>query len=363
MSIQVQTARDVPVGFTGTYCHLPTEFIGPWASNQTQLSKDYREGKIPGASANHDTRVRKTTMLNHIFATLTKRSNLSHEEILLRLDEASARLEDPGLLTNFEFFDVPSSDFMLQFYFAVWDGRIAEAMCYLLNHGKDLQGVSRQADPTDIWYIMTQHEGMCIDRAKLHAMNVKFMKDYGVKRATSFGGGNIPERFFGLPDDVKLTVFDNGLVSPLEELFPNPSRRLDVDYYHELLSKAPTRPSLISSQDLVLASGVLMYMSTAEMVGTVQCATALLRPDGHFIFDYLVKSKSMERVVSTQGWPQTVVVFDNVNDAIEQGCTVLSKVNDALGGKAYMEATDIRVTCVDPWGPTSVSFIVKKITE
>ena len=348
------------------YEHLPVTLIDEWASNQAETSEKYSDGQIEATSATKNGRLRKQKVLERTRKALETRSNFSQEEIKSRLENLDARLEDPGLLDNFEYFDIPSSDFMLQFYFALWDRRIAEVMDFLHNHGKDLRGVFREVPKKDIWYQMSRFEGMNLDKRKQAKDVVDFMNTHHIKKATSFGGGHIPERFYGLPSDLELTVFDNGPVSPLEDLFPDESERSRVNYIHEALSSAPAHPELLGTQELVWMHGVSMYLNESrfEMTGAILCASALLQPNGIMKYDYLIGNQSMRRVISTQGWPydprHPMVIFDHPDDAIKQARRTLMAVNAKLEGTAYMDIKDINVNLIEPWGATSVYMSVQK---
>ncbi|MBQ2695111.1 hypothetical protein IJG04_00515 [Candidatus Saccharibacteria bacterium] len=362
------SARDIPRdNINRGYGHLPPEAVEDWASHEADLSKMYYSGLIPGVSHSAKDSARKQTIMDRICTTLVQRSNFGEAEIMRRLNQIEKYLEDPGLLHNFEFFDIPSSDFMLQFYFAVWDRRIAEVMGYLHNYGKDLQGVVRNVPEDDIWYQMSYFEGMNINEREKAQKIVDFIKQHGIANATSFGGGNIPERLYGLPADLKLTVFDDGQVSQMKELFPDPRQRSNINYIHERLSEAPKHQELLGTQQLVWMHGVSMYLNEKErheMTGAILCGTALLRPNGYMKYDYLVWTESMRRVISTQCWPydpkNPMVIFSNTSEAIMQGRATLSAVNAKLAGKAYMDAMSPEVTLVEPWGVTSVRFTVQK---
>lgn len=349
------------------YGILPAKMVKIWATDQANLSDCYQTGRVPAVSADEAGRIRKAAMVRRIEDALTTRSNLSPDEIKYRLDEIEEHLEDPGLLRNFEYFDVPSSDFMLQFYFAVWDRRIAEVMGYLHNYGKDLRGISRKVPQNDVWYQMSFFEGMNINERKKSRDIVEFIRTHHIERATSFGGGNIPERLHGLPSCVPLTVFDDGPVSPLEELFPDLSSRRMVNYFHEPLSQAPLHNELLGTQQLVWMSGVSMYLDEVhhhQMAGAILCAVALLEIGGYMKYDYLLWNESMRRVIKTQNWPydpnHPMVIFDSADAAIEEGRATVATVNQRLGGKIYMEVLDQQVTFTEPWGCTSVRFTLRK---
>lgn len=358
-------AWSIPIGI-GNYGHLPVGKVCEWASNQASLSEIYtRTGR--GTSSSAFGLSTKQQMLNDIEKTLLERSILERNEIKQRLDEISDHLEDPGLLENFRYFDVPSSDFMLQFYFAVWDRRIAEVMGYLHNYGKDLMGVPRFVDSDDIWYHMSYFEGMNINERKKSQAIADFIRNNRIRRATSFGGGNIPERLYDLPKDLELTVFDDGPVSPLEELFPDAKMRRNVHYIREKLSQAAIHQELFDTQELVWMHGVSMYLDEdkrGEMTGAILCGAAILKPNGYMKYDYLVNNESMRRVVRTQNWPydpaHPMTTFNDAATAIQQGRKTIAEVNRRLSGKTYMEIHDPEVTLTEPWGVTSVRFTLQK---
>ena len=347
---------------------LPADMIPEWATSQSEMSRAYKSGTILSSSEDEFTKMAKQAMLSRIKTTLEERSNLSTQEITTRMAQVDEHLEDPGLLKNFQYFDIPSSDFMLGFYFAVWDRRIADVMGYLHNYGKDLKGIMREVPEDDIWFQMSRYEGMNINERRKSADIVKFILENGVKQATSFGGGDIPERLYGLPANLKLTVFDDGPVAELEELFPEPERRKNINYIHEPLSKALSHADLIGTQDLVWMHGVSMYLNEDEhheMTKAILCGVALLRDGGYMKYDYLVWTQSMRRVIDTQNWPydprNPMVIFNNAHEAIQQGRKTLLAVNAQLTEKkVFIETLDPVATLVEPWGITSVRFAIRK---
>lgn len=362
----MSTAWDIPLLENGEERqHLSASMVYEWAIKQKALSKAFTSGCIKMASLDDTTRDSYKIMVMKVHDTLRKRSNLTEAEIKRRMVEVSEHLEDPGLLENFYYFDVPSSDFMLMFYFAVWDRRIAEVMGYLHNYGKDLMGVTRMVPKDDIWYQMSRYEGMNINERKKAMSVVDFIEKNNVRFATSFGGGNIPERLYGLPEDLILTVFDDGPISSLEELFPEQSKRERVVYYRESLVQSLQHTELKGTQDLVYMHGVSMYLdeSRSEMSNAILCGLTLLRDGGYMKYDYLVWNDSMRRVVATQNWPydprHPMTVFNNALEAIETGRETIGRIDGKL---AYIELLDPVLTLVEPWGVTSVRFTIKKHT-
>ena len=363
----MKSARDIPRGrINRGYGHLPVDSLRDWATHQTELSRRYAEGEIAPVSSTTEGMARKQIMMKRIHEALNTRSNFDVTQIITRLRQVEAYLEDPGLLENFEYFDIPSSDYMLQFYFAVWDRHIAEVMDYLHNYGNDLKGIAHAVPENDIWYQMSYFEGMNIDKRKQAQSVVEFIRNHHITKATSFGGGHIPERHYGLPDDLHLTVFDDGPTKPLQELFPDEHQRQRVDYIQAPLSKAPGYGNLLNTQELVWMHGVSMYLdeSRYQMTGAVLCGASLLERGGYMRYDYLINNASMERVISTQCWPNDpmhpMAIFNGPEAAIRHGCNTLNVVNQRLGGRAFMDVVNIDVNLVEPWGVTCVYFTVQK---
>lgn len=349
------------------YGHLPADALYEWAIEQSELSEQWQEGKIPDTSKTAEGRARKVEMLQRVRAALEERSNFAPEEIETRIAEVEKHLEDPGLLKNFEYFDVPSSDFMLGFYFAVWDLRIAELMDYLHNYGEDLQGVIRSVPEGDVWEHMGYHECMNINERIKAKSIVNFIWDNNITRVTSFGGGNVPERLYGLPNDLQLTVFDDGPVAQLAELFPDEEQRRGVNYIHESLAKAPEHQELLGTQSLVWMHGVSMYLSFEQFVGALLCGHALLEAGGYMKFDCLLQTESMRRVIKTQNWPydpsNPMKIFGSVDSALAYVRRALEAVNAKLAGKSYMDLMNTEATLIEPWGVQSVRFTVQKHCE
>ena len=364
----MHSARDITRGDVNRgYGQLPADALYEWAIHQSELSEKWQDGEVPSTSKTAEGLERKQEMLQKVRAALEGRSSFTPDEIETRMAEIDAHLEDPGLLENFEYFDIPSSDFMLGFYFAVWDLRIADVMDYLHNYGEDLQGVIRDVPEDDIWYHMSYFECMNINERKKCQNVVDFIKSHGVERATSFGGGNVPERFYDLPTELQLTVFDDGPVSELMELFPDEEQRQSINYVHESLAKAPAHSELLGTQDLVWMHGVSMYLKPPEMAGAVLCGAALLRPDGWMKYDFLIWTESMRRVIKTQNWPydpgKTMMIFDDVAAALKYAREILDAVNAQLGGKCQMVALDPEITLVEPWGAQSLRYTIQKRVE
>ena len=231
-------------------------------------------------------------------------------------------------------------------------------------------GVIRPVPVDDIWYQMSYYEGMNINERKKAEGVVKFIKDNNIKHATSFGGGDVPERLYDLPSDLELTVFDDGQVSPLEELFPDKDQRDKVNFIRESLANATKHPELFNTQELVWMHGVSMYLDETkkhQMTGAILSGVALLAPEGYMKYDYLLWTESMRRVIRTQNWPydknNPMVIFKNVDAVLKQARRTIKAVNKALGGEAHVEVLDPEITFTEPWGVTSVRFTIQKHIE
>ena len=366
----MKTAWSVPIRLAGRSNGLTKDAMYDWAIRQANMSDEYRRSRNLAVSKDAKSLQRKENMLDRVRDALVERSNLSGDDIERRMKEVSDHLEDPGLLLNFEYFDVPSSDFMLQFYFAVWDRRIAEAMEYLHDYGKDLMGIAGEGPQGDVWRHMSSYEGMNINERKKAADVIHFIRDHKCVNITSFGGGNVPERLFGLMRSVQcLTVFDDGPTSPLRELFTGPAERVRVNYIRESLFCAPTHGELLSSQDLVWMHGVSMYLdeSKKQMTSAILAGLRLLDNGGYMKYDYLVENESMRRVISTQCWPYDPVhpmfIQQHPGAAIHQGLETLDSVRAALPGYIRICIQDPVVTVVEPWGATSVRFTIQKVLK
>ena len=363
----MHTAWDAPMMKTAyDYGVLPRLLLDEWATLQSDLSEGFARGDIPSTSQTLEGREEKEHVMMAIRETLNERSTLSAEEKTQRLQQIEAHLEDPGLLKNFQFFDVANSQFMLPFYFAVWDRRIAEVMDYLHNFGRDLMGVSRQVPMSDVWRQMSYYEGMNINERRKAKSIVQLIREKHITNAVSFGGGNIPERHYGLPDDLKLTVFDDGPHSPLKELFTD-KELTRINYVQESLRRAPEHQHLIKAHGLVWMHGVSMYLDEAEkheMTGAILCGAALLHPGGYMAYDYLVWTESMRRVISTQNWPynplRPMKIYTGADEAISEGRVTVDAVNEQLPSGTSMVVDDISANLVEPWGVTSVQLRLQK---
>ena len=349
-----------------SYGHLPPEALFHWATHEANLSEDFNAGRIKGTSAEEQTKKRKKEMLERIEQAFHDRGSLAMRAdfITYYRDMFLSRLEDPGLLHNFEYFDIPSSDYMLMFYLSMWTSRMADAMIYLHNYGWNLKGEFKKIPKDDVWYHMSKFEAMNIgEREKAKSVANWSYRIGTLPKITFFGGGNLPERFYGLQHS-DITVFDAGIVRPISELFAdNDWQRLHTTFYKENLLQAPAHQELQGTQNLVVMHGVSMYLGPILTVKALKIGCDLLAKNGIMMFDYLIMTESMRRCLVTQGWPKTekeMDIFANPGDAIKRGIETLEKVNALLEGKAYFDAIETNTRLVDPWGATNVRFVLKK---
>ena len=150
-------------------------------------------------------------------------------------------------------------------------------------------------------------------------------------KITCFGGGNLPERHYGLPE-AEITVFDNGSHSPMDQLFPNPVARSRVRYINNNLLTAIEHPELFGTQDIVAMFGVALYLKESGTVQALTFGEELLRDKGMFAFDLLVLNESMRRVFWTQ-WPvaqKETMVFESAPEAMTVGLDLVNTANKKL---------------------------------
>ena len=183
-------------------------------------------------------------------------------------------------------------------------------------------------------------------------------------KITCFGGGNLPERHYGLPE-AEITVFDNGKKSPMDQLFPNPVARSRVRYIDANLLTAIEHPEMFNTQDIITMFGVALYLGEAGTIRALSIGEELLRDKGIFAFDLLVMNESMRRVFWTQ-WPvaqKETMVFESASEAMTVGLNLVNTVNEQLeatGKRVILSSEPPIVTKVGPWGNTGVRFYLKK---
>lgn len=365
------------------YGHLPTEMLEEWARKETMLSYQFKAGKLSGVSSNEAGQAEKARVMKEIDGMFAERAS---DEMKQKYEkelraEFETRLEDPGLLHNFLYFKIPSSEFMLQFYLAVWSGRMARVMIYLHGYGWDLSEHYREIPASDVWNQMSGYEGMNInERLKVKELLCLVLKlnrelkakagvdsgDAPLLSVASFGGGNEPLRLYD-PPVMDWAIFDNGDVAPMEELFPDVSKwGGKAMYYHEDLFAALRRPALFGTRDLVYMFGLSMYLGSENLPKALFVAFRLLKPGGYMMFDLLHDMDSIRRVVTTQGWPKgagEMYIMRSADDAVIAARQAVNTINVNLGHsmeKGGFDIEKIQSNLVEPWGITSTVVTLRK---
>ncbi|MBQ3309196.1 hypothetical protein IJG78_00795 [Candidatus Saccharibacteria bacterium] len=352
------------------YGHLPKNKIYEWAAYQAALSVEYvKTGK--GVSSTPEGAFSKKKMLDRLEHAFLERGNASDWNQCKDLFQN--HLEDPGTLENFRYFCVPDSDEMIMFYKSIWTGDMASAMEYLHRWGKDLTGHYRQSPENESWYRMTEFEGIAVnERLKAQAVaDLIYLED--VDNVCFFGGGNLPERLYGwsLNSLNSITLFETGKIAQIDELL---YRELDdygklfnpdiVHIYQENLLNASSHENLLSTQDLVVMHGVSMYLGKNRegMIGALKNAKAILRDKGLMSYDYLLLTEGMKRTATAQHWPgaENMKIFNSVEEAIAEAKEIIYLVNSTSANTSFFNLESIVVNSVEPWGETSVRFLLRK---
>lgn len=354
------------------YGHLPKDKMYEWAAYQAALSVDYlKTGK--GNSATPDTAFCKRQMMEKLQNAFKTRGN--PEDWGKYRDLFDKHLEDPGTLENFRYFCVPDSDEMIMFYISIWTGDMASAMEFLHRYGKDLKGNRRESPENEAWWQMTEYEGIAVNEHLKAQAIADLIEVEGVDRACFFGGGNLPERLYdGCLYGVKVTLFETGRKVEVDDLefggedalpcdrflFPD-----DVVVYDENLLKAANHKELLNTQELVVMHGVSMYLgqNLDGMVAALENGRELLVNDGVMSFDYLLMTEGMKRTATAQHWPnaEKMKIFNTPDEALAEGCKTVELVNEHAGiVDAYFDIESAVVNLVEPWGPTSVRFLLRK---
>jgi len=363
------TCMDISISKT-EYGYLPEDRIYEWAAYQAALSVSYTKSG-EGSSRDPETAFAKRRMLESLEKAFKKRGDEKAWKSCR--DLFSKHLEDPGTLENFRYFCVPDSDEMIMFYKSIWTGDMASAMEYLHRWGKDLKGNYRVSPENESWYRMTEFEGIAVnERLKAQAV-CDLINLYGCNNICFFGGGNLPERLYGYClSGANITLFETGDTQPLEELAKDPQssdkKLLDpekVQVYNENLLQAGSHLELASSQDLVVMHGVSMYLGQDKdgMIAALKNANEILRPNGLMSYDYLLLTDGMKRTATAQHWPgaEKMKIFNSVEEAIREGKETIASVNGALSqDNTYFKVMSIVVNSVEPWGETSVRFLLRE---
>lgn len=360
------------------YGCLPRRMMEEWAGGQIKKSLSFKELGADKFLNFEDDQKRKAEMMRRLDDAFSKRANKENQEWYKKSfrEMFDKRLEDPGLLDNFEYFNVPSSDFTIMFYLNVWTGRIAYAMMYLHNYGWDLEDKFRRVPKVDAWYQMNSFEGVSVsERKKIFTLLEKIdylQMDKGLKlNVFSFGGGNEPLRLYQ-PHPFNWVMFDDIMVRDAEWMrsqliYDDPNwEKYRFDYYRENLFQAKNHPDLfgVNWADFGYVFGASIYLGPDLLTQALKVAFHLLANGGEIMFDISLWTDSMRRLVVTQGWPKNeeeMWILDSVDEAIGAARAVIKEASQGLSGSFYIE--DIKPILVDPWGVTSVIFTLKKISS
>ncbi|MBR5621395.1 hypothetical protein IKW75_02865 [Candidatus Saccharibacteria bacterium] len=373
---------------------MSVDDLKEWASDDADLSDQFKNGEVVGNSESRQGAKRKQAIVERVELAFSRRASTTvYGEYCKTYRELfEKKLEDPGLLHNFEYFNIPSSDFMLMFYASMWTGKMADAMIYLHNYGWDLKGNFCEIPPDDVWFQMSFYEAMNInERIKAQSVVDKIdaivakkafaVGDWRVEvRVTAFGGGNLPERLYrtsdgrgtywvGMPveepEDLFITVFDHGEVRPLAELY-NADNIAAVDYIHDSFMNAPKNEMLLGTQDLVWMHGLSMYLGP-RVPDALHAGFELLVDGGEMMYDYLIMTESLRRCLSTQGWPvdsSEMYIQPDVDSAYRQAQKDVAALNLRFhGGKSLFEIEKLEITEIYPWGAPSLRVTLKKYSS
>lgn len=287
------------------------------------------------------------------------------------------RLENPALLRNFLFFDIPSSEAMLQFYVNVWNGNVPAVMDLLHDSEPDFAyrgfdgELKSRFDPTDSWPVMSTFEAMNISErqksewlcGKLHAFARVF---HTPPRVVSLGAGNITERNVFLPETI-YTAFDTSpfVLSP-EEIFPgfrmsDRFNRQNLNYFKEDVFGVADHPELFGTQDFVFIMGLSMYLDDDQLNKLFILANRLLRPGGQLLINYLLLTDSVRRI-AVQGWPHAELmhVATHASQAYDRAIGNAAIANTFVGSSNPFQAPHWQVTTVKPWGAQNCLFSFRK---
>lgn len=362
-----------------SYGHLSKEQLEEWAIGQTEKSIKFRKGELEATSVTEPER--KAKMLAQLDAAFEERADAEHRELYKEKyrEMFEQRLEDPGLLDNFEYFDIPSSDYMIMFYVSTWTGKMADVMIYLHNYGWNLKGEFNEVPMDDVWFHMGAYEGMNIsERKKVQILRGKLEEaqdnafDDEIFNVFSFGGGNEPLRLYGpepfntMPDTVWY-IFDDGDVRDREvikqiESYSNGYSDVRVQYYHENLFRAVEHRELYSKGNFGYMFGVSMYLGQEFLEKALLIAHTLLKLGGMMMFDVLLWTDSMRRVIETQGWPKgknEMYIFNSVDEALSAVREIIDHINWKVEPR-HLDIEEVQPILIEPWGVTSIVFTLRK---
>lgn len=386
------TCFDVPYqGEPVYYGRLRLSDFDDWVLSELRLAHDFSEGKIGPTSSTQDGIARKEAIMDRLDEAFHTRASAENSEKYFNgwREQFSGHLENPALVRNFEYFDIPSSDAMILFYIYVWEGNMSGAMDLLQNEApyfeyKNLRGEwAGFFGYDDSWPRMSHFEAMNINerikaRELANALWSIALKEKRPVEVTSLGAGNLPERFWGLPECL-YTCFDTSpfTLEP-DDIFPvtkNDTGRghVYVDkvarefnhehmrYFHGNFFDAGDHEELIGTQDIVVMHGLSMYLTEEQMLEALKLGYKLLRRGGVMSVDYLIMTASMMRV-GVQGWPvspDSMRIFKCASDADEAARNDLLNAQHALQRPSF-DIEHIHFTEVAPWGIQSARVLFSK---
>ncbi len=349
---------------------LPDEFIFEWAEEQINLSKDYFSGKVSRVSDEPGLCKMKDNIM------LVLKEKFSIPSCILDYDKAISffdhQLEDPGMLKNFIFFDAINSDDMLLFFYYIWNGEMARSLEAVFGEGYDLCGNFRPCPKHGTWYKMICYESMTINERLKAKFEAKMIVDCNCKFITYFGGGIPHLHHFNKQAcrDRSITILDNGY-HPSEKDMQRFSQNYDLlRFYDVSILNIPCSGCMLdNTQDIIVMSGTSMYLyngdDRSKMIAVMKNAARLLRSNGIFMYDVLLPTTCMQRLAITQKWPlaSKMKIFTTVDEAISEARHLVECYN-SIAQQMQLQSfylDGIKVNNSEPWGPTSVYFILRKV--
>lgn len=372
---KIGTCREVPSDALTNPDHLLTAVqIQDWATVESGLSHGFKVGTIPPSSCFTDGEgyiAQVMQDLDHTFLHVFTDLNSDYLKEGGFREIFRQKIENPGILHNVAYFDVAKDPNMVGFYWHTWRGDIAKSMDFLHGFGWDPYDKCRNIGPDSIFYHVNMIEGMAVsEREKIsdYASRIRKLtaKLTRLPKITCFGGGNLPERHYDLPE-AEITVFDNGESSPLEQMFPDPVARGRVRYIKDSLLTAFEHPELFGSQDIVSMLGIAQHIGEDATVQAISFAEELLHDKGIFAFDLMVMNESLRRFLWVQ-YPDpnpkgngSMTVYNSAGEAMTVGMDIINTANERLERKRVIFTTEPPiVTKIGPWGATGVRFYIKK---
>ena len=367
----IGTFREVPIDALTNPDHPLTPLqIHQWATIEAGLSHGFKTGSVPPSSRFADGVRYISEVMNDLDRTFLYDYNDLNTDYLKEggfRDIFRQRIEDPGMLHNAVYFEVGKDPTSVSFLWHTWRGDIAKSMDFLHDFGWDLHGRCQKVAESSTWHHVNMIEGMAISERETVSDYVSRVKKLTASlkrlpRITCFGGGNLPERHYGLPE-AEITVFDNGKCPPLEQLFLDATTRSHVRYIVDDLMTAIKYPELFDTQDIISMLGVAPCLGEFGTVQAIIFGEELLHDKGIFVFNLLVMNESLRRLLWTQLGDQSSdkMIFTSTGEAMTVGMNIVNIANESLEKKHVIFASEPpRVTKIGAWGATSVRFYLKK---